>query len=576
MPRDPYGQVFQNLPPEGILTPNNIPWGHIIDDFYWIRRLPDSDNFGDAPSQLVDEMCNGAHSLKPRLFDAVKDAHPFACFESSEKRVELFVEPALANSDIAASIGESVVEGAVKLGDKHSQLMDTEVKDDDTRVQKKKGQRHTESANGRKGVLSAPPLLMGVINTENDAFKGDQSLFLFLTKGDLTGEVAASVENCNFEENSHHLPAGFTENNDKGDEIDTPEGFVLTDDNMTGGSGEGYDIEVNVGDGQLCTGLRFTFIGSDRDLTIWEEDGVPPSAEIVIFVEEFNVGNYTVPMDGKIGARRKPATLLNDDLDYPVAFHLTPTKEERYAASASRRITTLNLSGAPRLGEGSDPCVSVATKLASIKCTDRKLLEKERRICDAFPKHLEESYCGYNLVDPMDHPVSVGACTPKFFGYYVRVQEGTESARRRKALKSIKEQSPPPRAKEARSPIILLKGYRTPIEPEQFSEDERSECFALVLHLHHADLVQNSLYTRNILQQPGPLSARPSDPSLKTPNFRIIDFGRGAFGPWYIERNLGEEDSLRSANRSDGRRNAPAQRGGNGYDSRKGDGDWLG
>lgn len=60
-----------------------------------------------------------------------------------------------------------------------------------------------------------------------------------------------------------------------------------------------------------------------------------------------------------------------------------------------------------------------------------------------------------------------------------------------------------------------------------------------MLRLHHADFVQNSLYTRNILRQPGPLTVRPSERSLKTPSFRIIDFGRGAFGPWYIERKLG-------------------------------------
>lgn len=250
----------------------------------------------------------------------------------------------------------------------------------------------------------------------------------------------------------------------------------------------------------------------------------------------------------------KPATLFNNDLDCRSAFHWTPTKEERYAASASRRIATLNLSGAPRLGKGShsvvlkaalrlptplttqtgDPCVSVAAKVALINCADRELLENEGRIYDAFPEHLQESYCGYNLVDPMDHPVPVGACVPKFFGYYVPVQEGREATRRGKALKRIKEQvdgrrareakreakkrgvdgavetgeaadasvklaeeeeendssdddfcyydydySPPPRVKEVRSPILLLEECGTPIEPEQFSEDERYSSFIM-------------------------------------------------------------------------------------------------
>lgn len=175
-----------------------------------------------------------------------------------------------------------------------------------------------------------------------------------------------------------------------------------------------------------------------------------------------------------------------------------------------------------------DPCVSVAAKLALINSADRELLENEGRIYDAFPEHLQESYCGYNLVDPMDHPVPVGACVPKFFGYYVPVQEGREATRRRKALKRIKERvdgrrareakreakkrgvdgavktgeaadasvklaeeeeendssddddySPPPQVKEVRSPILLLEECGTPIEPEQSSEDERYSSFIM-------------------------------------------------------------------------------------------------
>lgn len=50
--------------------------------------------------------------------------------------------------------------------------------------------------------------------------------------------------------------------------------------------------------------------------------------------------------------------------------------------------------------------------------------------------------------------------------------------------------------------------------------------------------MQNSLYTRNILMQPGPLTAHPSCRSHKTPSFRIIDFGRGEFVQYYKDREL--------------------------------------
>ncbi|KAK0190009.1 hypothetical protein F5146DRAFT_932026 [Armillaria mellea] len=542
--RDPYGQVLPESPPKGIRTPNNIPWGHTMDDFYWIRRLPDSDvkpiwtrsmldefdeNFGselpvtrveprrlrpwpllkvpndDSRFGLVDEMCN-----------AVKDAYPFAGFESSEKRVESPMEPTLSNGDAAPSTGESVLEGAVKLPDKRFESIDVERKASNTQ----------SLSTGSEGVLSTPPLLTGATKTENDAPKGVH-VSVILTKGDLTSEAAMSVEKCNVEGKnggSHHLSAGSPKNVDKGDEIDTPKGS-----------------------GFYCLTTNYETIQK-------LEERIPeeyfPDILLVNDPSSATISGFPMP------DRRPCSPIVRYKRVWPKLepFHWTPTKEERYAASASRRIATLNLSGAPRLGKGShsvvlkaalrlptplttqtgDSCVSVAAKLALINSADRELLENEGRIYDAFPGHLQESYCGYNLVDPMVHPVPVGACVPKFFGYYVPVQEGKEAARRRKTLQRIKERC----RWGVRSPILLLEECGAPIEPEQLSEDERSECFSLVLRLHHADFVQNSLYTRNILRQPGPLTVRPSERSLKTPSFRIIDFGRGAFGPWYIERKL--------------------------------------
>lgn len=42
------------------------------------------------------------------------------------------------------------------------------------------------------------------------------------------------------------------------------------------------------------------------------------------------------------------------------------------------------------------------------------------------------------------------------------------------------------------------------------------------------ELIQGSFYVRNIMIQPGPLTAPPEKRTLDTPSFRIIDFGRGA------------------------------------------------
>lgn len=66
----------------------------------------------------------------------------------------------------------------------------------------------------------------------------------------------------------------------------------------------------------------------------------------------------------------------------------------------------------------------------------------------------------------------------------------------------------------------------------------RSECYSLLLRFHHAQFDHNSFYIRNILSQPGPLTAPPSQRSSKTPSFRIIDFGRSNYWKYFLEEKL--------------------------------------
>ena len=50
---------------------------------------------------------------------------------------------------------------------------------------------------------------------------------------------------------------------------------------------------------------------------------------------------------------------------------------------------------------------------------------------------------------------------------------------------------------------------------------------SLIRRLNIAGFIQHSIAERNILVQPGPLSKPLAERSMKTPSFRIIDFGRG-------------------------------------------------
>ncbi|KDQ58462.1 hypothetical protein JAAARDRAFT_176423 [Jaapia argillacea MUCL 33604] len=178
--------------------------------------------------------------------------------------------------------------------------------------------------------------------------------------------------------------------------------------------------------------------------------------------------------------------------------------------------------------------VTVAAKLARAGSGPRRLLDNEAKIYNEFPKDLTEDWWGYNLITPCRFPMPVVPVVPKFYGYWLPVDEA-EVDEGRKCGEGID---------SARSPILLIEECGTPIDPEDFTSDQRTECLSLLLRLHLADFVQGSFYVRNVCTQPGPLTAHPLMRSTKTPSFRIIDFGRAEYLNWY-------EDKARNPRSSD-------------------------
>ncbi|KAI0320272.1 hypothetical protein OF83DRAFT_1169479 [Amylostereum chailletii] len=165
--------------------------------------------------------------------------------------------------------------------------------------------------------------------------------------------------------------------------------------------------------------------------------------------------------------------------------------------------------------------VSVACKMARPAESARALLDNEGDIYARFPKHLQEEWTGLNLVPPIKMPVPVCPVVPKFFGYYKPVVddtilEGAEESLKDKITVWV----------EGLTPILLLEHCGTPIEPSKFSMYEKYLCYTQLLRLHIEEFTQGSYFSRNILVQPGPLTIDPSERSLCTPSFRIIDFGR--------------------------------------------------
>ncbi|KAI9511041.1 hypothetical protein F5148DRAFT_436827 [Russula earlei] len=155
---------------------------------------------------------------------------------------------------------------------------------------------------------------------------------------------------------------------------------------------------------------------------------------------------------------------------------------------------------------------AVAVKIA--RPGEREMLEDEGKIYNAFPRKLQEG-CSQTPIPPV---------VPKFYGYYVPSLAEFDG----KAYDELNdEEKDHVRCMINRiSPILLLEQCG-----EQFSGTvggaDREKIAALLSHLHDANFVQGSMYKRNIVMQPGPLTLPQTQRSLREPSFRIIDFGRG-------------------------------------------------
>ncbi|TFK94117.1 hypothetical protein K466DRAFT_446326, partial [Polyporus arcularius HHB13444] len=171
--------------------------------------------------------------------------------------------------------------------------------------------------------------------------------------------------------------------------------------------------------------------------------------------------------------------------------------------------------------------VTVAVKTTSAECGAHYMLHQEAAMYTSFPRDfMEESHrpsptlanCVPNAPEQVLPPV-----VPKFYGYYLPVDDDGNFFGRTHI--NCKEDGTCDVDWPAR--LLLVEECGAPIEPEDFTHDQRLECFSLFQRLHEAGFVQYSPYRRNMLVQPGPLSAPRRERSFAAPSFRIIDFGRG-------------------------------------------------
>ncbi|KAI0028037.1 hypothetical protein K488DRAFT_34018, partial [Vararia minispora EC-137] len=132
-------------------------------------------------------------------------------------------------------------------------------------------------------------------------------------------------------------------------------------------------------------------------------------------------------------------------------------------------------------------------------------LENEAQVYQAFPQRLFEHWSGYNLVYPMHDPTPACATVPQFYGFYTSADDDKY---------------------EDLSPLLLIELCGRPVRLDKLGQDDRHACAALFFYLQSAGWIQQSVYERNVVVQPGPLSEHPARRSKKQPSFRLIDFGR--------------------------------------------------
>ncbi|KAJ8473758.1 hypothetical protein ONZ45_g16179 [Pleurotus djamor] len=257
----------------------------------------------------------------------------------------------------------------------------------------------------------------------------------------------------------------------------------------------------------------------------------------------------------------------------------------------------LNMADAPHLGVGhhssvhraslklprdleaytGDGSIGVAAKVAFRSTGARELLENEGRVyngvygkatdsgmdcidADGLPRmpsyrdeegkknqrHLMEDWQGLCLLTPeIQFPTPVKAVLPKFYGYYIPTKETERAAKKRQEAENGKGRywrGEGDLANTVLSPILLLEDCGEPIEPTKMNIDDRTECLSFIHRLGFADMAHNSVYTRNILVQPGPLDRPPPLRSLDTPSYRIIDLGRSETWDMRLERECHGQD----------------------------------
>ncbi|KIK65213.1 hypothetical protein GYMLUDRAFT_83088 [Collybiopsis luxurians FD-317 M1] len=710
--RDPNGKIIDRSkpPPSGKRTPEGLPWGNTLDDFFWIRRIPGLNVMTIYSRSMIKELGENAagiehpHEPEPTVLKSwplLKIPSPEIAPVSNENESD----ESNSNGGAPAHSEQDVVSGAFEpvVSDTNLEnVMEVDVCDGkaENALDLKLAQCNLNNSNNETlpAQLDGTGIEAGLNSLENSSEQQTAN-----------NKRRATVNDMSPMKKKIHLEG---DSGDVRDEMKAAEGTEVVEGEDTQSKIEIVKTDEAANDGAFAVN-RFRFAlklpkagvkktqltclplesesssqdssVSDKkvteytinDLSVTEENVLKTQSHTdystlyrleecipeqflpdILLVNDPQELTSTKTFDSyrrsrnplptkmekplrykrvwpKLARDSKPSTLFNTDIYSSSTFDHTPTVDE-VRNQSNRRIAFLNLSCAPELGTGhhsvvlrgalrlpeplsnfsDNPYVSVATKMAFTHGSEKELIEQEGKVYDAFPEHLMQSYSGFNLVPPISHPVPATACVPKFFGYYIPVDEENEAKLREEDRKDLdrrkkakKERKVKARAEAKReyaelfkkdssnagsedsamvnteevvlddgsedeaeaasarsriekrrwgptSPLLLVEECGQDIEPSDFSPDERNECFAILLRLHHANFVHNSFYVRNFLKQPGPLTKPFRERSLDSPSFRLIDFGRTTI---WEDKRAGALENISYARRSKNIDSAPTK-----------------
>ncbi|KAE9402427.1 hypothetical protein BT96DRAFT_554781 [Gymnopus androsaceus JB14] len=185
------------------------------------------------------------------------------------------------------------------------------------------------------------------------------------------------------------------------------------------------------------------------------------------------------------------------------------------------------------------PTASVRV-LAKLSRTGGRHLSQEASIYERLPESMSEHWTGFNVVPPLENPTPLGAIIPNYYGYYVRVREDGSFEDENDCVQAQDKDEDAmdvddPEAKQVPheeffSSILLTEncGGRIDLFQEELdaSRDERKECAALLLRLHHFGWVLGACHVGKFLIQFGDHADWPIFKSRNDRRYRISGLSR--------------------------------------------------